>query len=108
VLDLRLPPTGVDQPTGEIVPATAALPGSPAYGATVTVTLPDGRTVSQQVDGGNGHASYRSPRLHFGLGDIGDRTVSADVTWRGRDGQVHNRAFQLGVGQFALTLGEGR
>lgn len=107
-LDLRLPPAGADQPAGQVVPAAQVQPGSPAYGATVVLTLPDGRTLTQQVDGGNGHASARSPRLHFGLGDIGDRPVTADVAWRGRDGQVHNRSFELRAGQFAVTLGEGR
>jgi hypothetical protein len=107
-LDLRLPPAGADQPTGEVVPAEHVQPGSPAYGATVVLTLPDGRTLTQQVDGGNGHASARSPRLHFGVGDLDDQVVTADVTWRGRDGQVHNRSLELHAGRFALTLGEGR
>ncbi|GAA0899608.1 CRTAC1 family protein [Pseudonocardia zijingensis] len=107
-LDLRLPPQGADQPSGEVVPADQVQPGSPAYGATVVLTLPDGRTLTQQVDGGNGHASARSPRLHFGVGDLGDQPVTADVRWRGRDGQVHNRSLELHEGRFALTLGEGR
>jgi enediyne biosynthesis protein E4 len=105
-LDLRLPPAGAPAGPSAVVPATAVAPGSPATGATVRLTLPDGRTLTQQVDGGNGHASFRSPRLHFGLGTAAGGT--ADVTWRGRDGQVHRQAFPLGAGQFAITLGEGR
>ncbi len=37
-------------------------------GATVTVTLPDGRTLSQEVRAGSSYLSSEDQRVHFGLG----------------------------------------
>src|SRR5262249_17829405 len=37
-------------------------------GAVVTVTLPNGRTVSQEVRAGASYLSSEDPRVHFGLG----------------------------------------
>ena len=45
-------------------------PGRPAIGAAATVFLPDGRRMSAQVDGGNGHSGKRSQDIHFGLGSV--------------------------------------
>ncbi len=42
----------------------------PAIGAAATVFLPDGRRMTAQVDGGNGHSGKRSQDLHFGLGNV--------------------------------------
>ena len=38
-------------------------------GATVTVTLPDGRRLTREVQAGGSYLSSEDPRLHFGLGD---------------------------------------
>src|SRR5207302_11165317 len=37
-------------------------------GVSVTVTLPDGRRLTQQVQAGGSYLSSEDPRLHFGLG----------------------------------------
>ena len=45
-------------------------PNRSAVGAVVKVSLPDGRLLVTQVDGGNGHSGKRSPDVHFGLGSV--------------------------------------
>src|SRR6185369_11856351 len=42
--------------------------GSPAIGAVARLSLPNGRKLVAQVDGGTGHSGRRSPDIHFGLG----------------------------------------
>ena len=61
--------------------------GSPAIGAVARVSLPDGRRLVAQVDGGNGHSGRRSPDIHFGLGAVETtrdrcRWKSPGATWR--------------------------
>ncbi|HYX22863.1 MAG TPA: CRTAC1 family protein, partial [Thermoanaerobaculia bacterium] len=61
------------------LPATPATPADigrtrPAVGAEVAVTLPDGRRLAAQVDGGSGHSGKRAPELHFGLGRLAPGT----------------------------------
>ncbi|XVX20231.1 CRTAC1 family protein [Actinomycetota bacterium] len=75
---------------------------SPAIGA--SVTLADGRT--QQVDGGNGHASVRAPELHFGSKNNA-APINARVTWRDRNGKTHTWSTQLKPGVNTLVLGNG-
>lgn len=64
--------------------------GRPAYGAVASVTLPCGRVLKREVDGGNGHAGRRSPELHFGLGELekGADVLSVKVRWRDAAGKV--------------------
>ncbi|WP_225850137.1 CRTAC1 family protein [Streptomyces sp. HPF1205] len=97
-LDLRLyRPAGA----GGGAPDLAA-PGSPAYGATVRITTPAGRQVSQ-LDGGGGHGGYRSFGVHFGLGGY-DGPVTAQLTWRDSDGGLHRQTEQLSPGTHSLML----
>jgi len=99
-LDLNLyrPTVGNDDPGMGI----SAL-GTPAYGATVTITLPNGHTQVSQVDGGGGHASYRSFDVHFGLGSYSG-PVKAQIEWRDNAGQLHNQTLELSTGTHALML----
>ena len=53
---------------------------SAAIGAQVRVTLPDGRTLSRQVEAGTGEGNANSPILHFGLGDFAG-TVKVEIRW---------------------------
>jgi hypothetical protein len=79
--------------------------GSPAIGASARVTLPDGRTLVAQVDGGNGHSGHRSPDLHFGLGAVeSTRLVQVEVTWRNRQGQVDRERVSLAPGWHTIDL----
>jgi hypothetical protein len=115
-LNLLLPPAGQRAPAGgtSIAPGVSlshphgpgSVLGSAAVSATATVTLPDGRTMTQQVDGGNGHASVRSPELHFGLGDLPASTsLPVGLTWRDRSGQVHRSTVHLQAGRYTMELG---
>jgi hypothetical protein len=84
----------------------ADIPSRPAISATAFVTLPDGRVVQAQVDGGNGHGGKRSPDLHFGLGPL-PATTPLQVELRWRDGSVEPRKAKvvLQPGWHTITLG---
>ena len=66
-LSLRLPIAEQDGLPAQKSRLNAEPPSRPAIGAEATVTLPDGRRRTAQVDGGNGHSGKRAPELHFGL-----------------------------------------
>ncbi|HEX6717683.1 MAG TPA: CRTAC1 family protein [Pyrinomonadaceae bacterium] len=84
-------------PTGDIK-------GRAAVGATVTVTLPSGRVLTRQVDGGNGHSGKRSPELHFGLGEVAG-PVQIKLAWRDRFGHVQHKVLRLNAGWYTVLLG---
>jgi hypothetical protein len=76
---------------------------TPAYGATVTVTAPDGRKQITQLDGGSGHGGKRSFEVHAGLGATsGPATV--DLRWRDLDGRMHTHTQQFPAGTHSLVL----
>lgn len=77
--------------------------GRAAVGAAVTVTRPDGKVLTRQVDGGNGHSGKRSPELHFGLGDS-QGVVKVEIRWRDRNGQVQQKFFDLKPGRYTIVL----
>ncbi|MBW4721815.1 CRTAC1 family protein [Saccharothrix obliqua] len=79
-------------------------PGSPAIGAAVTVTTPDGRTLIDRVDGGSGHSGKRSHEVHIGLGDVTE-PVTVQVQWRDRSARLHEQELRLSPGQHTLRLG---
>lgn len=78
-------------------------PGSPAYGATVRVKTPDGRTQISQLEGGGGHSGRRSFDVHFGLGFY-DGPVTAQVRWSDRQGRFHDQTLRLTPGDHSLVL----
>jgi hypothetical protein len=78
--------------------------GTPAYGAQVTVTTADGHTQIGQLDGGGGHSGKRSFDLFFGLGNAGDKPVSAMVCWRDTSGAMHEQTLDLTSGWHDLML----
>lgn len=80
------------------------LRGRAAVGAVVTLTLPNGRVLTRQVDGGNGHSGKRSPDLHFGLGDF-QGVVQVKVRWRDPDGHIREESLRLQPGWFTVLLG---
>ena len=79
------------------------IPGRAAVGAAVTVTLPDGKVLTRQVDGGNGHSGKRSPELHFGLG-ASQGTVKVTIRWRDSHGQIHQDLLNLKPGRYTVLL----
>ncbi|XRQ10334.1 CRTAC1 family protein [Actinomadura welshii] len=83
---------------------TLPAPGTPATGAQVTVTTPDGRTHLGRVDGGSGHSGKRSHEVHVGLGDH-TGPVEVRVRWRERSGQVREQDLRLAPGWHSLRLG---
>ncbi len=78
--------------------------GRAAVGAAVTVTRPDGKVLTRQVDGGNGHSGKRSPELHFGLSDL-QGTVKVGIRWRDQQGQVRQQFLDLKPGRYTVLLG---
>lgn len=76
----------------------------PAIGAEATVTLPDGRRLVAQVDGGSGHSGQRAPELHFGLGQLPQEArIPVELRWRDRSG-MHHRSLELSSGRHTLVL----
>jgi hypothetical protein len=83
---------------------TSDMAARAAIGATVTVTLPDGRILTRQVDGGNGHSGKRSPDLHFGLGQI-EGPVGVRIDWRDPQGHVRQEFLSLKPGWYTVLMG---
>jgi hypothetical protein len=77
--------------------------GVPAYGATVQIKTPDGRTQVSQMDGGGGHSGKRSFEVHFGLGSS-KGPVSARIEWCDASGRLHAQTLQLTPGRHAILL----
>ena len=78
----------------------------PAVGAEVTVTLPDGRRLAAQVDGGSGHSGKRAPEVHFGLGRLSPTTpLRVDVRWRDGQGRPRATTLRLTPGRHQFVLG---
>jgi hypothetical protein len=77
-------------------------------GARVTVYLPDGRKLVQQVDGGNGHSGKSSPDLHFGLGRVGKSSLRVVFDWRDQKGIIRREEASLVPGWHTVLLGSER
>jgi len=105
-LRLRLP-LDVNQPLAVLSGYQSdPTPSLAAIGASATITLPDGRTLVAQVDGGNGHSGKRSYDLHFGLGELkGDSQINVEITWRTRDGEIVKTRQLLKPGNYMILLG---
>jgi enediyne biosynthesis protein E4 len=79
--------------------------GSPALGAEVSVTTPDGRKHVAQLDGGSGHAGKRSTDIHLGLGDIDPAApLQFQISWRDNQGGTHTQQLPLRPGAHTLLL----
>lgn len=78
--------------------------GTPAYGAQVRIRTADGRTQVAQLDGGGGHSGKRSFEVHFGLGEVGDRPVTAELSWLDGNGTRHRQQLELTAGWHDLML----
>ena len=78
--------------------------GSPAIGAQVRITRPDGRVLIDRVDGGSGHSGRRSYQVIAGLGAT-TGAVQVEIGWRDRTGQTHRQSLPLRPGWHSVTLG---
>lgn len=83
---------------------TADIAGRTAISAAVTITLPDGKVLTRQIDSGNGHNGRRSTDLHFGLGKIGT-SANVRIDWRDSAGQVRRQFLSLQPGWHTVILG---
>ncbi|WP_331739394.1 CRTAC1 family protein (plasmid) [Streptomyces sp. NBC_00637] len=79
--------------------------GAPVVGAEVCVELPDGTMRVARVDGGGGHSGKRSTDVHIGLGKGVQGPLSALLTWRDRNGDVHEQKLRIEPGRHAFELG---
>ena len=105
-LHLRLPLKSGEASTVRPGHPVGELAGRPAIGATVKVTLPNGRQLIGQVDGGNGHSGKRSPDLFFGLGQLApDQPIQVEVSWRNPDGKPQHETFTVKPGWNTIVLG---
>ncbi|MFC6079829.1 FG-GAP repeat domain-containing protein [Sphaerisporangium aureirubrum] len=86
--------------------AAAKGAGTPATGAQVKVTTPDGRVHIGRVDGSSGHSGRRSSDVHIGLGGNVTGAVKAEICWRDATGKVHAQVLQLTPGWHSLELGQ--
>jgi hypothetical protein len=84
--------------------ARAGIRSCPAFGARVTVYLPDGRKLVKEVDGGNGHSGKSSPDVHFGLGVVDQRLLHVAFDWRDRHGTVRHHDANLMPGWHTVQL----
>jgi len=81
--------------------------GRAAVGAAITVTRADGKVLTRQVDGGNGHSGKRSPEVHFGLGDF-QGSVKVEIRWRDQQGQVRQQLLNLQPGSYTILLASAK
>ncbi|HEV2448494.1 MAG TPA: CRTAC1 family protein, partial [Candidatus Sulfopaludibacter sp.] len=85
---------------------SADTPGRPAVGAVASATLPDGRKLIAQVDGGSGHSGKRAPEIHFGLGKVApDATIAVALDWRDPGGTPHRQELRMSPGWHTVVLG---
>ena len=105
-LHLLLPigDTGSDTTIVQEAVPTGDMRGRAAVGARVSVTLPNGRVLTRQVDGGNGHSGKRSSDLHFGLGEVAG-PVQVRIDWRDRFGRVQHKVLRLNPDWYTVLLG---
>lgn len=83
------------------------LPSRSAIGAVVKVSLPNGRLLVTQVDGGNGHSGKRSPDVHFGLGSLPlEVQLPVEINWRNEKGEKQQQKIQLKPGWHTVILGQ--
>lgn len=84
----------------------AAMRGRPAINAQASITLPDGRKLVGQVDGGSGHSGRRSPDIHLGLGRLDPMTpLDVALSWRDIHGQSQRTTLKLPPGWHTVLLG---
>ncbi|MBY0358918.1 MAG: CRTAC1 family protein [Candidatus Obscuribacterales bacterium] len=90
----------------EIADTTKLPPTIAAIGAEATITMPDGKILRAQVDGGSGHSGKRSHEIHFGLGNWpANKTMLVKLRFRNRQGQIQSTSINLLPGRHTLLLG---
>ncbi len=111
ILRLLLPVQGEGTSETQVYAGVEGSPftGRPAVGAVATIRFDDGRVVTAQVDGGNGHSGCRSSEIHFGLGTTSQMSsVAVDLKWRGVSGRIFDKILHLQPGRYTILLGGSR
>ncbi|WP_432029325.1 CRTAC1 family protein [Streptomyces sp. 1222.5] len=97
----------VSRHTGAYLGLTLTHPdGAPVVGAEVCVQLPDGTKRVDRIDGGGGHSGKRSTDIHIGLGKGIKGPLPTQITWRDRNGDVHEQEMTLTPGRHSIELGD--
>lgn len=79
----------------------------PAIGATARIDLPDGRSLTDRVDGGSGHSGHRAPEIHFGVGQFDvARKLPVELRWRDDKG-LHVEKIHVAPGRHRVVLTPG-
>ena len=92
-------------PTVFSQPPSRPLRARPAYGATVTLRLPNDRKQIQQVDGGSGHTGKKSPALHYGIGAVPvGALLDAEFAWRDGNGALRRATVSVVAGRWQTIL----
>jgi hypothetical protein len=97
-------------PAGRAIVLNLRVPGAlgggrPLIGAEASLVLPNGRTVSDVVDGGSGHGGKRAPEIHLGLGHAPQgRLYDVMIAWRDGAGG-HKLIRRLAAGRYTIELG---
>ncbi|MCA9190720.1 MAG: CRTAC1 family protein [Planctomycetales bacterium] len=109
-LDFRLPLNSNDSDEISIHSIGEFPPGGsrPAIGAEITAHLHGGERVKVLIDGGSGYGGKKTPQFHIGLGERmgSEDDINVDVHWRGIDGNVHFKSFDINPGWHCIWLGE--
>ncbi|WP_051864417.1 FG-GAP repeat domain-containing protein [Streptosporangium roseum] len=81
----------------------------PAIGATATVRLPGGSTLSRQLYPANGHNGVSAPELLFGLGgDAPGGPLPVELSWRDACGVLRTASVSVRPGWHRILLADGR
>ncbi|MEV4243712.1 FG-GAP-like repeat-containing protein [Streptosporangium canum] len=81
----------------------------PAIGATATVRLPGGSTLSRQLYPANGHNGVSAPELLFGLGgDAPGGPLPVELSWRDACGVLRTASMSVRPGWHRILLADGR
>lgn len=97
-------------PAGRAIVLNLRTPGAlggerPLVGAEARLTLPNGRVVTDTVDGGSGHGGKRAPEIHLGLGQASPtQTYDVTLSWRDASG-AHQQVRRLAPGAYTILLG---
>ncbi|MBY0549536.1 MAG: CRTAC1 family protein [Candidatus Obscuribacterales bacterium] len=107
-LSIVRPASGTDAMEGTKTAPRNDRKYSPAIGAKVQVTLPDGSRRTGMIDGGCGHSGKRAHEVHFGLGRMPKTTMlNVVVEWKNVEGKLVKSSYKTRPGWHRIELGTG-
>ncbi len=78
--------------------------GRYAIGASVKVKLPDGKTLTSFVDGGNGHSGKNASEIFLGLGSTSTEQLNVEIKWRMANGKENSANITTTAGWHKIQL----